>query len=363
MITLAYPWLLLLLLLPWLASRLLPPHQEPRSGLTVPFLDRLAQVTGQTPGESSVVLRGRWLRQAAVLTAWTCTVTALARPQWIEPPITKILPVRDLLLAVDLSGSMDTKDFTNAKGQKIQRLAAVKEVLDGFLSRQKGERVGLIFFGTAPFVQAPFTEDIEVCRESLDEAQLNMAGPQTALGDAIGLAINVIDRSNAPERVLIALADGNDTSSKVPPIKAAEIAKDKGIVVYTVAVGDPRAVGEDALDEQTLKTVASITGGLYSYAADRNQLDAVYRRLDALQSHKAQAKSYRPRRDVYEWPLGVGLVLTFVYHAFVLLQATLPRHAARGRRPPSDVFPDARRSRPAATRVHQRTFNPNANPP
>jgi Ca-activated chloride channel family protein len=100
-----------------------------------------------------VVLHSHWLRQAALLMAWTCTVTALARPQWIEPPITKTLPVRDLLLAVDLSGSMDTKDFTNAKGEKIQRLAAVKEVLDSFLSRQKDERLGLIFFGTAPFVR------------------------------------------------------------------------------------------------------------------------------------------------------------------------------------------------------------------
>jgi Ca-activated chloride channel family protein len=326
MISLAYPWILLLLLLPALLSRVLPQHREARSGLNVPFLDRLAQVTGQTPGESSVVLHGRWLRHAAVLAAWICIVTALARPQWIEPPVTKTLPVRDLLLAVDLSGSMDTKDFTNPKGEKIQRLAAVKGVLDGFLARQKGERVGLIFFGTAPFVQAPFTEDIDVCRELLDEAQVNMAGPQTAFGDAIGLAINVFDRSKAPERVLIALTDGDDTSSKVAPIKAAEIAKDKGIVVYTVAVGDPRAVGEDVLDEQTLRTVASTTGGLYSFAADREQLDTVYKRLDALQSHKAQAVSYRPRRDVYYWPLGVGLVLTFVYHAFVLLRATVTRH-------------------------------------
>jgi Ca-activated chloride channel family protein len=326
MITLAYPWLLLLLPLPWLLNRVLPPHQESRSGLNVPFLSRLAKVTGQTPGHRSVVLHGRWLRQAAVLAAWACTVAALARPQLIEPPITNRLPVQDLLLAVDLSGSMDTKDFTNTKGEKIQRLAAVKEVLDGFLSRQKGERIGLIFFGTAPFVQAPFTEDIDVCRELLAEAQVNMAGPQTAFGDAIGLAINVFDRSAAPQRVLIALTDGNDTSSKVPPLKAAEIAKDKGIVIYTVAVGDPRAVGEDVLDEQTLKTVASTTGGLYSFAADRAQLDTVYQRLDALQTHKAQTVSYRPKRDVYDWPLGVGFVLTLFYHAFVLLQATISRH-------------------------------------
>jgi Ca-activated chloride channel family protein len=325
-IILAFPWLLLLLPAPWLLTRFLPPHRESRSGLNVPFLDRLVQVTGQKPGESSVVLHGRWLRQVALLLSWACLVVALARPQWIEPPVTRRLPVRDLLLAVDLSGSMDTKDFTNPKGEKIQRLAAVKEVLDGFLARQKDQRVGLIFFGTAPFVQAPFTDDIEVCRSLLAEAQVKMAGPQTAFGDAIGLAINVFDRSEAPERVLIALTDGNDTSSKVPPLKAAEIAKDKGIVIYTVAVGDPRAVGEDVLDEQTLRTVASTTGGLYSFAADRQQLDAVYQRLDALQTHKAQTMSYRPKREIYYWPLGIGLLMTLFYHAGVLLTNRLTRH-------------------------------------
>jgi Ca-activated chloride channel family protein len=329
MIILAYPWLLLLLPLPWLLSHILPPHREPRSGLHVPFLNRLAQVTGGTPSESSVVLRGRWLRWIAVLVSWACTVVALTRPQWIEPPITRTLPVRDLLLAVDLSGSMDTKDFTNSKGEKIQRLAAVKEVLDGFLSRQKDDRVGLIFFGTAPFVQAPFTQDLEVCRELLAEARVSMAGPQTAFGDALGLAINVFERSSAPERILIALTDGNDTSSKVPPVKAAEIAKDKGIVIYTVAVGDPRAAGEDVLDEQTLKTVASITGGLYSFAADREQLDAVYQRLDALKTHKAEVVSYRPKIDVYYWPLAVGLLFTLLYHAFVLAQTSYKRAAGK----------------------------------
>lgn len=123
--------------------------------------------------------------------------------------------------------------------------------------------MGLILFGNAAFVQVPFTEELAVARQLLDEAQVGMAGPQTAFGDALGLAINVFDRSTVKERVLIALTDGNDTSSKVPPEKAAQIAHDKGIVIHTVAVGDPRAAGEDALDETTLKNVAALTGGLY----------------------------------------------------------------------------------------------------
>src|SRR5690606_11944978 len=129
----------------------------------------------------------------------------------------------------------ETADFQNAAGKTVSRLDAVKEVLDDFLMHRKGDRVGLILFGSAPFVQAPFTGDLAVCRELLDEAQVKMAGPQTAFGDALGLAITVFDRSTVKDRVLIALTDGNDTASKVPPAKAAEIARDKGIVIHTIS--------------------------------------------------------------------------------------------------------------------------------
>ena len=154
----------------------------------MPFLERLAEKSGQRPAEGAIVMRGRWLRWVSLMICWACVVTALARPQWIEPPITKQVPVRDLLLAVDLSGSMETQDFKNAAGKTVDRLSAVKEVLDDFLARRSGDRVGLIFFGSAPFVQAPFTGDVDVCRQLLDEAQVKMAGPQTAFGDALGLA-------------------------------------------------------------------------------------------------------------------------------------------------------------------------------
>src|SRR5215510_4625133 len=317
--TLAYPWLLILLPLPLAIYWLTSPHQETREGLVVPFIDRLAVQTGQAPAEGAVVMRGGWIRFVSLILSWVCVVVALARPQIIEPPVTKQIPVRDMLLAVDLSGSMATEDFTNATGKKVDRLTAVKEVLDDFLSKRKGDRVGLIFFGSAPFVQAPFTEDLKVCRELLDEAQVKMAGPQTAFGDALGLAITVFDRSQVKSRVLIALTDGNDTSSKVPPAKAAQIAKDKGIVIHTVAVGDPKAAGEDALDVDTLKNVASATGGLYSHAADRKQLQEIYAQLDKLETRKAQTITHRPRRDIYWQPLAVGLIVSMLQQSLGLL--------------------------------------------
>ena len=322
--TFAYPWLLCWLAVPILVHWLTPPHREPRQGLVIPFLDRLAAQAGQTPTEGAVIMKGGWVRRVSLIIFWLSIAIALARPQIIEPPITKTIPERDLLLAVDLSGSMGTQDFTSPDGKKVDRLTAVKEVLDYFLSRRKGDRIALIFFGTAPFVQAPFTEDIHVCRQLLDEAQVSMAGPQTAFGDAIGLAITLFGRSFTKEKVLIALTDGNDTSSKVPPAKAAEIAAEKGIKIYTVAVGDPQAAGEDALDIETLKHVAETTGGLYSFAADRRQLDEIYHHLDQIEVHQAQTISHRPRHDIFYWPLGIALLVSFVQHGLQLL-LTRPR--------------------------------------
>lgn len=328
MITLAYPWLLLLLPLPLAVALWWPAHRESRPSLQVPFLDRLSRITGKQPEEGASVLQGVGWRKLVLPFAWLCTVLAIARPQWIEPPVTKELPLRDLLLAVDLSGSMETKDFTDANGKATDRLTAVKGVLDDFLAKRKGDRVGLIFFGSAPFVQAPFTEDLPVCRQLLDEAQVKMAGPQTAFGDAIGLAITMFDRSDMKERVLIALTDGNDTASKVLPAKAAEIAKGKGIVIHTVSVGDPRAAGEEALDIPTLQTVASETGGIYSAASDRKQLEEIYRHLDQLEARTAATVSHRPRRDVHHWMVGAAFLSAMVYHLGLVLASMMRERKA-----------------------------------
>jgi Ca-activated chloride channel family protein len=151
MFTLAYPWLLVLLILPLLLGRCLPAYRQTRVGLVVPFLDRLAHLTGQQPTPGAIVIRPPLVQRLFLWGVWGFLVLAVARPQWLEPPITRTLPTRDLLLAVDLSGSMETQDFTDASGQRVDRLTAVKQVLDNFLARRKGDRVGLIFFGSAVF--------------------------------------------------------------------------------------------------------------------------------------------------------------------------------------------------------------------
>lgn len=312
MLQFAYPWVFLLLPLPLLVNRLAPPHVEPRLAVKVPFLARLARVGGRR--ESAEVLTKRLrLQRYQIVLVWLAVITALARPLWLGEPIVRELPMRDLLVAVDLSGSMETRDFTDASGTTTDRLGAAKQVLDEFLSRRDGDRVGLVFFGSAAFVQAPFTDDLGVVRELLDEAQVRMLGPRTVLGDAIGLAIPLFERSGTQERVLIALTDGNDTGSLLPPARAAEIARDADVTIHTIAMGDPAAAGEQALDEAALLAVAETTGGLFFRAQDRNELEAIYARLDELTPRRVERISYRPQSELFHWPLGLGFLVSIVY--------------------------------------------------
>src|SRR5262249_23054173 len=232
-------------------------------------------------------------------------------------------PARDLLLLVDLSGSMDTQDFTDPAGTKVSRLAAVKQVLDDFLARRQGDRVGVVVFGNAAFTLVPFTTDLKLCRQLVQEMQVGMAGPRTALGDAIGLGVTLFAHSTVPARTVIALTDGNDTSSLVPPAEAARVAHDNGIVIYTVAVGDPTAAGEDKLDEAALKDVADITGGGFYRPLDPAELADIYRRLDAIETRRIDSVSFQPRCELFWMPLLALLLLSMT--AQVLLLVRWPR--------------------------------------
>jgi Ca-activated chloride channel family protein len=317
MLTFAHPWLFLLLPLPWLMRRLLPGHHERKAAVRVPFMQRLSHLTKLQPGSGAAVARRPLSQWLVLVSAWALVVISMALPQWLEEPIIKELPKRDLLVAVDLSGSMEARDFEDAEGNAVDRLTAVKIVLDDFFARRDGDRVGLILFGSAAFVQVPFTDDLDVVRELLAEAQIRMLGPRTMLGDAMGLAINLFERSELDSRVMIVLTDGNDTGSLVPPERAAEIARDNGVLVHTIAIGDPTSVGEQALDEKSLENIAATTGGGYFHANDRRELEAVYDHLDEINPRQVETQSYRPLTDYYHWPLAASLLITLLYIMFL----------------------------------------------
>lgn len=310
MLTFAHPWAALLLPLPWLAFRLLPPVAERRPGLRVPFFAELVRLTGAVPREGAVVAHRDMWRTGVLVACWLLTLAALARPQQVEAPLHRDQPTRDLLLLVDLSGSMDAHDFRDAAGQPVTRLTAVKEVLDEFLARRQGDRVGVVVFGDAPFVLVPFTTDLALGRQLVRETAVGMAGPRTVLGDAIGLGITLFDPASTRAKTIIALTDGNDTASRVPPSEAARVAKDKGIVIHAVAIGDPTTLGEEKLDEAALRDVATVTNGGFYRALDREELAGIYRRLDAVETRRIDTVTFRPRTDLYWLPLALALLLS-----------------------------------------------------
>jgi Ca-activated chloride channel family protein len=307
MLTFAHLWFFALLPLPWLLRRALPARAAARLAVRVPFGERLRSATSDQGAVSKASTKAS--RHVFPVLIWLLVLVALARPQWLEPPISKDLPTRDLLLLVDLSGSMQQEDFTNATGDQVDRLSAVKEVLGDFLERREGDRVGLVVFGDAPFLQAPFSTDLNLSRQLLDETAIGMAGPRTAFGDAIGLGISLFEQSDAPAKTMIALTDGNDTKSQVPPAEAARVAAQRDIRIHTVAIGDPTTVGEEKLDEETLRNVAGGSGGAYFFAADREQLQGIYDELDKIETRQVKVISHRPRNDLFFWPLLAALLL------------------------------------------------------
>nr|WP_254437918.1 VWA domain-containing protein [Ruegeria arenilitoris] len=242
-------------------------------------------------------------------------VTALARPEKLADPIVIEKSARDVVLALDISGSMDQRDFQSTDGTLKQRLAAVKDVLRKFIAERQGDRMALIIFGTRAFVQAPFTEDLNSLNGFLDQTQVGMAGPNTALGDAIGLGIRTFDSSEVDQRLMIVLSDGADTSSRMTPINAAAIAADKGVVIYTIGVGDPNASGEDRVDLDALKAIADRTGGQYFFANDEAALAETYQRIDEQNPRIVETQSYRPRESLAHYPLLVALLLMLLSSA------------------------------------------------
>ena len=321
MLEFAQPYLLLLLPVPLLVWRFAPPYATPQEGLLAPFFGDLVKLTGQMPTKGATILQPNWLQRLLVPLCWLLVVTALAKPQWLGEPITQVQSARDLMLIVDLSQSMEAKDFTDEQNNPVNRLEAVKLVLDDFIDRREGDRIGLILFGTKAYLQVPFTQDLETARFLLKEAQISMAGAQTMLGDALGFAIQTFEESARENRVAILLTDGNDTGSQVPPTKAAEIAAGKGIVIYTIAIGDPATVGEQKLDEATLEEIAQKTRGQFFRASDRQELANIYAILDKLEPEEFDSRSYQPKRDLFPIPLAGFLLLALGYHLIMAIQS------------------------------------------
>ena len=333
--SLAWPWALLALPLPLLVRAILSPVTEAQeAGLKVPNLKGFAVLTSR-PGSERLLDWPVWL----AIIAWASLVLAAARPERIGDEFDIPLSGRNLMLAVDLSGSMDAKDF-ELGSRRVDRLTATKAVASDFIERRKGDRIGLILFGERAYLQVPLTLDRETVNILLMEAFIGLAGEKTAIGDAITLAVKLIHDQDAvgDEQVLILLTDGANTAGEIDPIKAAELAQQIGLRIYTIGIGAEqmlvssitgglRAINPSAdLDEKTLTRIAELTGGQYFRAKDTVGLQSIYRLLDEIEPVAESEAGFRPVKSLYYWPLGGAFVLTVFLCVMNLLQGLRISH-------------------------------------
>jgi Ca-activated chloride channel family protein len=248
---------------------------------------------------------------------WLLLVLAAARPQWIGEPVGLPTSGRDLMVAVDISGSMAIPDFS-VNGQEVTRLEVVKRAAGEFITRRTGDRVGLIVFGSQAYVQTPLTFDRDTVRTMLHETEIGLAGKETAIGDAIGLAVKRLQEQPVGSRVLVLLTDGANTAGEVSPKQAGDLAKEQGLRIYTIGVGADRMEVDSLfgsrtvnpsrdLDENTLRDLAQSTGGLYLRAKNTEALANVYAELDRLEPASEDTELFRPTTELFIWPLGLAL--------------------------------------------------------
>jgi Ca-activated chloride channel family protein len=327
--TLGWPWLLVLLPLPWLIRSLLP--ESPTRDLQALKVPWYQAVIGSHTG---------WMKRPVLAIAatlvWLLLVFAASRPQWVGEIDTLPVTGRDLLLAVDISGSMDTQDMV-WNDRAVNRLVVVKKVAGEVLQRRRGDRVGLVLFGSRAYLQTPLTFDTETTATLLDESEIGLAGRETAIGDAIGLAVKRLREDTASDRVLILLTDGANTSGEVQPLQAAEFAAREGLTVYTVGVGADEMMVQDFfgsrmvnpsadLDEDTLRAIADRTGGAYFRARDAEGLAEIYEILDELEPVESDVEAVRPVDELFYWPMGLAYLLA----VFAILFSIRPRSWRRG---------------------------------
>lgn len=323
MFELQLPWMLALAPLPFLIM-LLPAQKKQEAALQVPFFH---QVKDLQVSEQSIRHK-RNAGSVCLWLIWLSIVLAAAKPQWLGDATTMPNSGRDLMIAVDISGSMEIPDMVD-QGKKINRLIAVKKVIGDFAENRKSDRLGLILFGSEAYLQAPLTYDRQTVNALLQETEIGFAGDATAIGDAIGLAIKRLRNRPDAQRVLIILTDGANTAGELQPIKAAELAAQEHVKIYTIGFGADEMMVEDRffgsrkvnpsqdLDETTMRAIAEKTGGEYFRARNLEELSEIHRQLNQLEPIELEQESFRPVKNLFYWPLSLGLLLSLAWAGLI----------------------------------------------
>jgi Ca-activated chloride channel homolog len=333
MIHIKFLWILLLLPLPFVifyVDKKDKPIREP--ALKIPFYDKL---NFSTPLIYSVK-RIKSFEFYFLFFIWILLLMSAARPELWGQPISMKQEGRNILLAVDLSGSMKTEDML-LNAQKVDRLTAIKSVAEPFIQGRAGDRVGLIVFGSQAYLETPLTFDLTTVVHILNDNTVGLAGQTTAIGDAIGLAIKRLKAYPPKSRILILLTDGANNSGVLSPLQAAELAKKNNVKIYTIGfgsdemivstlIGDYRVNPSADLDEETLNQIAKITGGDFFRAKNTFALQSIYSAINRLEPVQGKNNIYHPVKDIYYLPLGIALLLIFLYSFFRALKVFIHHH-------------------------------------
>lgn len=319
MFTLANPWVLLLLPLPLLVWFFIPKAKiKLPTALNVPFFAAMVDIANQE--KQSFVAQSSLLIPALV---WLLLVFAMAGPRWLGEPKPIEREGYNIMMALDLSGSMEIPDMI-LHDRPASRLTVVKNAAEQFVRDRLGDKIGLILFGSRAYLQTPLTYDRQTVLLRIEDATVGLAGKTTSIGDAVGLAVKRLDAVPQKGRVIILLTDGANNSGILEPLKAAELAKDEGIKIYTIGLGaatDPRALTNGFLmqaaaadlDEETLKEMSAMTGGRYFRATDTATLNSIYKTINQLERVSQEQASVRPQIEYYPWFVGLALLLSLYW--------------------------------------------------
>ena len=311
----AFLWVFWLLPLPFLIYWLLPPLRLKSASLSVPNFKKAQEYTGEKPRSSAMIKRRNLFSFALLTIIWVLLLAALSSPQLVAEPEMKVKTSRNFLIVADISFSMAQNDWVE-KGQRVRRWDGVKSVMHDFISKREGDRMGLIFFGSSAYIQAPFTPDLVTVDGMLEEADVGMAGQMTNIGKAIVKGIEMFDQDTIKTKVMLLLTDGVDAGTDILPLDAADMAKKDSIMVYTIGIGDPNS-GNSDLDEKTLVEISEMTNAQYFRAIDTERLDEIYDELNRLEPIEYEEEAFRPKTLLFYYPLAAALFLA-IFQSLIL---------------------------------------------